>query len=99
MDFWTRRAQHNVLFLKYEDLHKDFDAIVLTIAKFLDVSLTDDELATINQHCTFDSMKNNPSTNYKHWDDIGVRKKDGCQYMRRGKYHLDPCLCIFKRAA
>lgn len=36
-------------------------------------------------HTTFQAMSSNPSVNYKHWDDLGIRKKGEAQFLRKGK--------------
>ena len=61
----------NILWLTYEDMHKDAQGSVRKIAKFLDKPLTDDQVRLIVEHTSFDQMARNPSVNYSHWDDLG----------------------------
>ncbi|XP_070538808.1 sulfotransferase 6B1-like isoform X1 [Ptychodera flava] len=48
----------NVLNLLYEDLKKDLKGGVEVIAKYLEVDLSEAEVTTIAERCTFDAMKN-----------------------------------------
>jgi len=34
---------------------------------------------------SFDAMKSNSSTNYKHWDTYGLRNPGECEFMRKGE--------------
>ena len=54
----------NILFLKYEDMKKDLPKTVETIASFIGYKLEPQVVDSIAQQCTFQSMKENPSTNY-----------------------------------
>lgn len=86
--YWEKRNDDNVLFLKYEDFHKDFQTNARKVAQFLDVTLTDEQLHKIEEHCVFKNMKANPATNYKYWDELGMRKKEGTEFMRKGQQNL-----------
>ncbi|XP_070538807.1 sulfotransferase 6B1-like [Ptychodera flava] len=48
----------NVLNLLYEDLKKDLKGGIEVIAKYLEVDLSEAEVTTIAERCTFDAMKN-----------------------------------------
>ena len=65
LGWWHHRCDHNVLFLKYEDLKKDLRSNVAKISTFIGADLTDDVLTKIVDMTTFQSMKENPTTNYK----------------------------------
>lgn len=85
LPFWERRSDQNVMFLKYEDLHKDLRSVVIQVADFLGTTLTEDEVDTIVEHCSFGSMQQNPMVNYDHWDELGLRKKETTKFLRKGK--------------
>lgn len=38
----------------------------------------------IAAHTRFDNMARNPSVNYSHWDDLGLRNKEEAPFMRNG---------------
>ncbi|XP_022256006.1 estrogen sulfotransferase-like isoform X2 [Limulus polyphemus] len=84
LEWWEHRNDENVLFLFYEDLHKDIVASVKKIADFLGKSLTEEEIERIAYHCSFQQMAKNPSVNYSHWDDLDVRNKNEAEFMRKG---------------
>jgi len=42
----------------------------------------------IVEHTHFDRMAKNPSVNYSHWDDLGLRNKNESPFMRQGLNYL-----------
>ena len=88
LDFWLRRNDVNILFLKYEDMKRDLTAVARRVAEFLGKSdISKDRLAAIVDECSFASMKKNPSTNKEYLKDIGIMKKDSV-FLRKGKIYL-----------
>lgn len=88
---WAQRNKDNVLFITYEDLHKDFRGTVRDIATHLGKSITDSQLAELEQHCSFQSMRSNDSVNYSWMRGLW---KEG-HFLRKGevgdwKEHLSP---------
>ena len=79
------RHQPTVLFLTYEELSKDPRAAVRRIAAFLGKEVTAPEVEKIVAHCSFSAMAANPAANYSWWDQLGLRRKDGAQFMRQGR--------------
>ncbi|XP_071792398.1 sulfotransferase 1B1-like [Asterias amurensis] len=57
LGYWEHRNDDNVLFLKYEDLHKDLPGNIRKIATHLGKDLSDDVIATIAEHVTFGGMQ------------------------------------------
>lgn len=47
----------NILVVKYEDMVTDMKGVVSRIGQFLNMSLSDDELAAIANYMHFDQMK------------------------------------------
>lgn len=60
LEWWNRKDQKNVLFLKYEDLKKDLRGQTKIIAEFLDVHLSEQEVEAVVEKCTFQAMKKKP---------------------------------------
>ena len=56
-EWWPYREDPNVLLLHYTDARKDLKGTVRKVSKFLDVDLTEDELDTVTQRCSFEHMK------------------------------------------
>ncbi|XP_046549124.1 sulfotransferase 1C2A-like [Haliotis rubra] len=81
---WNLRHKDNVLFLTYEDLHKDIRGCIRTVANFLEKSLSDQQVETLARHVTFASMKVNPSVNYSWWAGWAVREGHENQFLRKG---------------
>ncbi|XP_070555610.1 sulfotransferase 1B1-like [Ptychodera flava] len=57
LDWWEKKDEDHVLFLKYEDLKKDLKSGVKKIAVFIEKDLTAETIAKIADHCTIDNMK------------------------------------------
>lgn len=79
---WERRNDDNVLFITYEDLQKDFGRVVREVARFLNRTVTEDQVDVLARHCSFDSMKNNDTVNYT-WYKGFWQWKEG-DFFRRG---------------
>ena len=59
--------------------------MIKEISKFIGKPITDEQLDKIVEATKFDKMKNDPSTNYKWWDDNGIRIKTEMPFFRKGK--------------
>ncbi|XP_066274138.1 amine sulfotransferase-like [Branchiostoma lanceolatum] len=57
LGWWQRKDDPHFLFVKYEDLKKDFPSSVKTISAFLEKELTDEDLARVLTNCSFESMR------------------------------------------
>ncbi|KAK7604004.1 hypothetical protein V9T40_004277 [Parthenolecanium corni] len=62
-EFWKRRDESNILFLKYEDMKKNqFDSVKI-ISEFLGKDYSDEELRELVDHASFSKMRQNPAIN------------------------------------
>ncbi|KAG8142769.1 hypothetical protein E2320_005971, partial [Naja naja] len=50
-EFWQHHMDSNVLFLKYEDMHKDLATLVEQLARFLGVVYDKAQLESMVEHC------------------------------------------------
>ncbi|KAK4829927.1 hypothetical protein QYF61_007650 [Mycteria americana] len=50
-EFWEHHMDANVLFLKYEDMHKDLATMVEQLVRFLGVSYDKAQLESMMEHC------------------------------------------------
>ncbi|XP_071955664.1 sulfotransferase 1C2-like [Antedon mediterranea] len=80
--WWSRRNDDNVLFLKYEDMHKDLPTAIVKVSEFFGWPIPDGKLDEVVNHCTFGSMKKNPKTNYSDSASLDVKSTP---FMRKGK--------------
>ena len=64
LEWWKHRDDPNVLFFKYEDIHKDHPGAVRAMAEFIGVDLKPDVVDKIVKESGFDRMKANPNTNF-----------------------------------
>ncbi|XP_070555618.1 sulfotransferase 1 family member D1-like [Ptychodera flava] len=81
LDWWKRRHENNVLYVKYEDMRKDLKAGIMNIAEFIGKDLTTEDIDKIAHHCSFDYMK-------KAFQDDAFMKAMGWKenpFVRRGK--------------
>ncbi|KAM4687245.1 LOW QUALITY PROTEIN: sulfotransferase 1C2A-like, partial [Rhinophrynus dorsalis] len=62
--WWHMSKKRDILYLFYEDLLRDSMSEIKKIMKFLGKDLPEDVLEKINQHTSFQAMKDNPMTNY-----------------------------------
>nr|CAH7740801.1 unnamed protein product [Callosobruchus chinensis] len=87
--FWEHRNEPNVLILRYEEMVKDTPAMIKRVAEFLGKKLTEDQLAKLAHHVSFDSMKNNKAVNNermvkKRREILGLERTDE-NHIRKGK--------------
>lgn len=90
LDWWARKDEKNVLFLKYEDLKQDLKGQTKIIAEFMGYSLSEEEAEGIQEKCTFQAMKANDQA----MQVFGKLFKQGT-YLRKGivgdwKNHFSP---------
>lgn len=110
LGYWNKHRSNpnegsNLLWITYEEMHRDPEGSIRRVANFLDRPLTDAQVFTIQMikknfiltdcvlfkvrliaaHTRFDSMARNPSVNYSHWDDLGLRNKNEAHFMRNGR--------------
>ncbi|KAL7982745.1 hypothetical protein Chor_010343 [Crotalus horridus] len=50
-EFWQHHMDSNVLFLKYEDMHKDLATLVEQLARFLGIAYDKAQLESMVEHC------------------------------------------------
>ncbi|XP_043265450.1 luciferin sulfotransferase-like [Colletes gigas] len=88
LQFWNRREDSNILFLKYEDLKSDLSTVIQKSATFLNKTMSNDQVKALLEHLSFNNMKSNPAVNYE--DAVETNKKlklidvDG-DFIRSGK--------------
>ena len=83
LTWWAHKDDDNVLFLKYEDMKKDLQSAVATIAKFIGQDISKKLVEEITYRTTFENMKKDNTANYEwmnhaHLDNLNP-------YMRKGE--------------
>ncbi len=63
LEAWALRSHPNMLFVTYEELQADFDAVARRIMTFLGVSLTDEKYALLKRATMWESFRQNRATN------------------------------------
>ncbi len=65
LSWWKHRNASNLLFLKYEDMKRDFDTQLRRIASYLDHDLSEEVIEKINMATSFTRMKSDRFSNHK----------------------------------
>ncbi|XP_010084651.1 PREDICTED: sulfotransferase family cytosolic 1B member 1-like [Pterocles gutturalis] len=63
-DYWERRKDHPLLYLFYEDVPQTPRREITKVAQFLGKELSEAALDAITRHTSFETMRDNPSTNF-----------------------------------
>ncbi|KAL6108714.1 uncharacterized protein ACO6RY_11998 [Pungitius sinensis] len=81
--WYLHKDDLNMLFLTYEEMIKDLHSAVERIASFLGSELTDEQLADVVKHSTFNNMKKIPQANYERVPSHLLSHQEG-MFMRKG---------------
>jgi len=82
---WSLRDHPNLLFLFYEDMKKDLRSVIDTVSKFLESSLTENQVEQLVEHLDIKNFRNNKAVNpTEMMKDIGVMSGGG-NFVRKGK--------------
>ncbi|KAI4460791.1 sulfotransferase sult [Holotrichia oblita] len=88
LEFWKRRGESHILFLKYEDLRSNTKGTIRLIAEFLGKPLTDEEIDKIYDFLTLKKMRDNPSVNmetFTAFHQKNGRRNGGVPFIGDGK--------------
>lgn len=73
--------------MKFEELKNDLPAVINKVSAFLGKSYDPDQIKKLQEHLSFENMKNNPAVNYQHIVDVnrkyGFIEAEG-SFMRSG---------------
>ncbi|XP_049943377.1 luciferin sulfotransferase-like [Schistocerca serialis cubense] len=61
--FWNMRQEPHVLFFSYEEMKEDLALVVRRTAAFLGKPITEEMVAQLVDHLSFDRMRDNPAVN------------------------------------
>ena len=81
-DWFFNRHNHQILYVKYEDIIKNIDLVITQVAKFINVTLNDEIFLRTKEKCSFEFMKSHES---KFGDQPEKKKKVYDQFIRKGK--------------
>lgn len=75
------------LIIKYEDMKRNLSKQINVLCLFLKKSppKTDDDWSQLMEHLSVDRMRNNKTINRHDWTQLGLRNKDGFEFVRKGQ--------------
>lgn len=82
---WQQRHEKNFLFLFYEDTNNNLRNAIQTVAKFLDKSLTLEQLEKLKNHLKIENFKKNKAVNNEALKELGFFYEKSEGFIRRGK--------------
>ncbi|XP_010745095.1 amine sulfotransferase [Larimichthys crocea] len=81
--WYSHKDDMNMLFITYEEMIQDLHSAVQKISLFLGKELTDEQLANVVKHSTFNNMKKIPQANYEQVPGDLLNHHQGT-FMRKG---------------
>ncbi|XP_044739367.1 luciferin sulfotransferase-like [Chrysoperla carnea] len=64
LSIFEQKNRENVLITTYEEMKSDLRSVIKNVMKFLNKNYSDEEITKLEDHLSFESMKNNKSVNY-----------------------------------
>ena len=84
-DIWNRRNDPNVLVVFYEDMKRDLGGCVRKVSEFLGKGVTREQVAALEDHLGFESMRNNSTVNLESFRPVLFNDIEGGRMMRKGQ--------------
>ncbi|XP_028281801.1 amine sulfotransferase-like [Parambassis ranga] len=81
--WYSHKDDMNMLFITYEEMIQDLHSAVEKISSFLGKELTDEQLASVVKHSTFNNMRKIPQASYEKVPDDLLSHQNG-RFMRKG---------------
>ncbi|KAE8577684.1 hypothetical protein XENTR_v10023014 [Xenopus tropicalis] len=81
--WWKAMDKHQILFIFYEDMIEDPMREIRKVMKFLGKDLSDEVLENIKHHTSFQTMKENPMTNFSVFPNV-IFDQTISPFMRKG---------------
>lgn len=88
LDYWNKKNERNILFLKYEDMKSDLPSIIKKSAEFFNKSINENDIKILASHLSFENMKKNPAVTYEENTDQNEKlraSKPNGPVLRRGE--------------
>ncbi|XP_065082225.1 sulfotransferase 1 family member D1-like [Ochlerotatus camptorhynchus] len=78
--------QDNLLHLRYEDMKQELKSTLRRVSVFFHKSYSDEQLAKLAQHLSFESMKHNKAVNYSEWLEFVLSQTNRADKLRDQNY-------------
>lgn len=79
-----KKNPQQIYFVTYEDLKGNLFKEIKSLATFLGKVLSDEQIKTIVEHCTFENMSKNKSVNFENWEKDAVFDFSKAKFLRKG---------------
>lgn len=80
-----QKRKDSIYIVQYESMKKNLKEAVTQLANFLGKQLSDDQINSIVQHCSFKEMSKNKSTNWSEFRSKGLIDENVSKFMRKGE--------------
>ncbi|KAB7497527.1 Sulfotransferase 1C2 [Armadillidium nasatum] len=84
LEFWERRHDDNIFFIRFEDMKQNLRGMIKKVAKFLGKELSEEYIDKLENHLSFENMKTNAAVNNESTFSAIECRKD-IRFMRNGK--------------
>ncbi|KAL7644377.1 UNVERIFIED_CONTAM: hypothetical protein RMT77_005207 [Armadillidium vulgare] len=84
LEFWERRHDDNIFFIRYEDMKQDLPGMIKKVSKFLGKEISEEYINKLENHLSFENMKANAAVNNESTFSAIECRKD-IRFMRNGK--------------
>lgn len=69
----------------YEDMNKDLPATIRKVAKFLDKTMTDEEVVKLTSYLSIENFRDNPAVNQHELKEVRICVSKEAAFVRNGK--------------
>ncbi|XP_058831220.1 luciferin sulfotransferase-like [Topomyia yanbarensis] len=88
LEYCNLEYEDDMLHLCYEDMKRDLKGTLNQVCKFFNKAYSEEQLATLAQHLSFESMKDNSAVNARQWVEYCLKKTDRADKIKDANYQF-----------